>query len=490
MLLKLKDVSKAFFGVKVLDRISFELRAGEVHTLIGENGAGKTTLANVIAGVYQADSGEIWLDGQLVQIRSPYYARKLGISIIYQEPLLVPDMTVAENIFMTGKPALFGIFPHFRAMKRQAKQLLRRLGCSLHPDTLVRYLSPPERYMVAIAQALSQRPKILIMDEPSDHLTHGERQRLFDLIRECKEQGIGIIYITHRINEISAICDRVTVLRDGKHVITCSAKGLTEEEIIRLMLGREVAQMFPLINTRIGDELLRVEQLTRLPWFENVNFTLHAGEIIGLAGIVGAGRTELARTIFGQSRKDFGLIFRRKKQVDVKHPYQAVKEQLGYVSENRMDSGLIMEMSVTENMTIASLDKINRYTFLQKGDERNLVLDKILDLDIKIYHPDQEIKYLSGGNQQKVILGRWLTADSEVYLLDEPTRGIDVGARAEVYVWIHELAKQGKGIILISNDIQELMGLCNRILVMRRGKIVVDKQRSETSEEEIASLIS
>lgn len=490
MLLLLKNVTKTFYGVKVLDDIRFELKAGEVHALIGENGAGKSTLAHLIAGVHQPDSGTFMLEDREVSIGSPYHAKKLGIAIVHQEPPLLPDMTVAENIFLSRQADLMGIFTNNRRRRRQAKQLLRSLGSSLHPDTLVRYLSASDRYLVAIAQAISRKPKILIMDEPSDYLPHQDRGRLFDLVRDCSSQGIGIVYITHRLKEIANLCDRITILRDGKHVITRSVEGLSEKQTAALMLGREIGNLFPPLREQFGKELLRVEKLTRWPELQDISFVLRQGEIVGVAGMAGAGRTELADTLFGQMRKDHGAIYRDEKRVEVGDPYDAVKQNFGYVRENRIDSGLLMNMSVTENLSISSLDKINRYKFLHRGEERELALDKIVGLDIKLNHLNQQVKYLSGGNQQKVMLGRWLAADSEVYLLDEPTQGIDVGAKAELYVQIHNLAHQGKGILLISSDIQELVGLCNRILVMRGGKIIENCKSSETSEEQIAALIS
>lgn len=490
MLLTLRNITKAFHGVKVLDEVNFELRAGEVHALIGENGAGKSTLVNIVAGIHRAEIGDIYVEGRKVQIRSPRDAKNLGISVISQEPQLLPNMTVAENIFAGAQPRILGIFTNNTRMKREAKALMKLMGSNLHPNTLVRYLNPSDRYLVAIAQAISRRPRIVVMDEPSEKLDELDREKLFGLIRTLKEGGTGVIYITHRLKEIASLCDRITILRDGRHVITRSTSGLTEGETAKLMLGRDLNKLFPPVHDQLGEELLRVEHLSGPPWFEDVSFSLREGEIIGLAGLVGAGRTALAETIFGQSKKQFGTVYYRNRAADVTHPRDAVRRHLGYVHEDRIESGLLQDMSVANNLSISSLNKLARHSFLMKDAEQELAIDKVISLDIKVNHTDQEVKSLSGGNQQKVMLGRWLAAESDIYLLDEPTRGIDVGSKADLYVLISDLAKQGKGVILISTDMQEILGLCTRILVMRHGRIVGDISHKEASEEKLAGLIS
>ncbi|MGG2196704.1 sugar ABC transporter ATP-binding protein [Paenibacillus validus] len=488
-LLKLRNISKMFYGVQVLHEINLELRAGEVHALVGENGAGKSTLVNIIAGVHELTSGEIYVENRKVHIKSPYHAKKLGISIVYQEPCLIPDMTIAENIFIGAQPSFLGVFSNYMNMKKKSRELLKSLGSHLHPAALVRYLSPADRYLVAIAQAVAHKPKILIMDEPGDYLNDHERSHLFRLIKSLKEQGIAILYITHRLKEIADLCDRITVLRDGRHVITCKVHGLSERDMVRLMLGRELHTLFPPVNEVLGKELLRIERLSKEPWFHHVSFKLHEGEILGLTGLVGSGQTELASTIFGETKKDFGVIYCKNIEFDAANPHQAVKKHFGYVHENRIESGLLMDMSVSSNLSISSWNRLSRRHFMYKDDERDLAIDKVMELDIKIHHVDQEVKYLSGGNQQKVMLGRWLAADSEIYLLDEPTRGMDMGSKAELYVLIHELVKKGKGVVLISSDLQELLGLCTRILVMHHGKVAGELPRHEATEEKILNLM-
>ncbi|GGG01771.1 ribose import ATP-binding protein RbsA [Paenibacillus abyssi] len=457
---------------------------------MGQNGAGKSTLAHVIAGVHQMDGGEIYLDEVKVYVKSPFHARRLGISIIKQEPELLPEMTITENIFLGNEVSYLGVFPKGKKMQRESKALLESIGCRLHPNTLVRYLSTTERYIVAIMQAIARKPKLLIMDEPSEKLTDHEREQLFKLIEDLKKQGIAILYITHRLQEIPRICDRITILRDGKHVITRKPEGLSEQDTIKLMIGHDISRMFPPINENLGSELLRVENLSVKPWFEAISFQLREGEILGLAGLVGAGRTALAATIFGQIQKHIGTIYYKNQPVNIMHPHQAVSNSWAYVNEDRLESGLMKDMSVSNNISISNMAKNSRYNFLQKNQEQVLVLDQIIDLGIKVMHIDQEVKYLSGGNQQKVVLARWLAADSEIYLLDEPTRGIDIGSKAELYIRIQELARQGKGIILISTDIQEIIGLCTRTLVMHRGKITGDLSQRETTEESITSLMT
>ena len=351
---------------------------------------------------------------------------------------------------------------------------MRMLGNPILPTTSVRNVSNHERYLIAIAKAIVRDFKILIMDEPTAGLTEQERSILFELIETYKREGAGIVYITHKLNEIHRICDRVTVLRDGRHVITGETQHFSEEEMARLMVGKDVTLFFPPLRQPKKQELLRVEGLSKLPHFENVNFKLHEGEIIGIAGLAGSGRSELVKTIFGHTKKDSGNIIWRHKKVQFKHPVQAVSKKIGFVNENRLKTGLFMNMSVKNNLTISSLQRLNRWKFVKVGSETEQSIQKVIDLDIKLGHLEQQARFLSGGNQQKVILGRWLMAGSEIYLLDEPTQGIDIASRSDIYLKIHELASNGGGILIISSDVRELLGLCNRILVMDKGTIVAD----------------
>lgn len=489
MLLEMKDISKSFYRINVLDCVHFQLEHGEVHALVGTNGAGKTTLMKILSGIHEPDEGEIRIENKKVSIRSPIEAQRCGISIIHQEPELVPDLSIAENIFLGAEPSMLNLFVNSYQMKKRTQQLMKLMGCNLHPNTLIRDISHHEQYLVAIAKALSLQSKILIMDEPTSSISDIERDSLFKLIRAFKEQGVGIIYITHKLKEISLICDRITVLRDGKHVITREVHGLDENDAIKLMIGRELKLYFPPAITHKGESLLRVDKLTRKPWFQEVSFELREGEILGLVGLVGSGRTELAKTIFGQNQRDSGRVFWRNHEVMFKNPKQAIRHHFGYVNENRIESGLFMNMSISENLSISSMERFNRWHFIRLQAEQESALNTIIDLDIKIKHLKQEIKYLSGGNQQKVVLGKWLVADCELYLLDEPTRGIDVASKSEIYVWIHELAQQGKGVMLISSDVSELIGLCTRILVMHEGRIIDEIMHEDASEERITQMM-
>ncbi|NOV00052.1 ATP-binding cassette domain-containing protein [Paenibacillus sp. LMG 31457] len=490
MLLDMQNINKSFFGVKVLDGVNFHLGHGEVHALIGGNGAGKSTLVKMISGFHQPDEGEISIEGKRVHINSSIEAQQLGVSIIYQDPALVQDMSIAENIFLGVEPRVFGLFANHRKMKRDARDIMKSLGYMHHPGTLVRHLSLSEQHAVAIAKAISKRARILIMDEPTASLTDMERERLFLLIRSFKEEGIGIIYITHRLEELHNICDRITILRDGKHVITRDLKGLGENDVIRFMLGRELKYLFPQVTHEKGKELLSVKGLTRKPWFTNIQFQLYEGEILGFAGLVGSGRTELAKTIFGELKRDSGEVIWKGKEVRFRGPREAIQHRFGFVNRDRLGKGLFPDMNISQNLTISGLDHLHKWQFLLFKEEQDKALDAILQLSINIQGPDQKVKYLSGGNQQKVTLGRWLVADCDLYFLDEPTQSIDVGAKTEMYASIHDLVEAGKGMIIISSDLSELLGICTRILVMHEGHIVDEMTRMEATEERITQSAS
>ncbi|WP_167577957.1 sugar ABC transporter ATP-binding protein [Ammoniphilus sp. YIM 78166] len=490
MIFKMENISKSFFGNKVLDQVNFELKSGEVHALIGGNGAGKSTLVHIASGMLEPDNGKFYLNDRQVAIHSPLDAKKLGISVIHQNPSLIPDMSVAENIFLGTEPRLLKIFVYSLKMNWEAKRILKLLGVSINPNKLVRYTSQHEQYLISIAKSICQKSKILIMDEPTAGLTENERINLFKLINMYKSQGVGIIYISHRLDEISKICDRVTILRDGKHIVTSDVQNLPEKDMVKLMFGRDAKLYFPPILKSSRNELLKVENLTKRPLFNNVNFTLYEGEILGIAGLAGSGKSELAKTIFGHKQRDSGNIFWRQQEVVFNHPIQAVNERFGYVNENRLTSGLMMNMSVRNNLSISSLKKLNRWQFVKVNEEMDESLQNVIDLDIKLSHVDQKVKYLSGGNQQKVMLGRWLMADSAIYLLDEPTKGIDVASRSDLYLKIHELAEQGKGVLIISSDIQELLGLCHRILVMNQGCVIGSLPNHNLTEQKIVQLMN
>jgi ABC-type sugar transport system ATPase subunit len=490
MLLKMENISKSFFDNKVLDNISLDLKAGEVHALIGRNGAGKSTLINIASGFFKQDSGEIRVNEKLVHFQSTLDAQNHGIAVIHQTPNLVPNMSVAENIFLGSHPKVLKFFVNFSKMKNDARKILSMLGVSINPNEKVVNIPFRQHYLISIAKAIFHKSKILIMDEPTANLTDPERDHLFKLIKKYKKEGIGIVFITHKLNEIHEICDKVTILRDGIRVATHHVNEITVKEMTNLMVGYNFNHYYPPIINKIGEELLRVEDLTKKQSLTSVNFSLNEGEIIGIAGLAGSGKDELAKIIFGQQKKDSGHIFWRNKEINFKHPIQAVHSSLGYVNENRLTSGVFMNMSVASNLSIASLDKLNSLKFINLHSEADQTIEKVIDLNIKLDHINQNIRYLSGGNQQKVMIGRWLMTESELYILDEPTMGVDIGSRSEIYLKIHELAHEGKGILLISSDTTELLGLCNRILVIQKGTIVGNLINENLTEEDINLLVN
>ncbi|WP_191567256.1 sugar ABC transporter ATP-binding protein [Metabacillus idriensis] len=488
MLINLVDISKSFYDNKVLKNVNFQLKPGEVHGIVGQNGAGKSTLMKIISGIYSEDAGDIFVQNKRVSL-TPNKAKELGITMIYQEPVLINTLTVTENIFLGIQPTILKIFPNKKKMRSESRRILKLIGSSVDPNLYINQLNSRDRYIVTIAQALVRKSKIIIMDEPTSKLNDFEKECLFKVIEKLKKQGIGIIFITHRLREVFQICDKITVLRDGEHIITCGINDFSENQIISHMLGRELTQVYPPRSTVIGKQILKVKHLTRKSHFQDINFSLHEGEILGIAGIKGDGQTQLVKTIFGIRRRDEGEIFWKNEKIDFKTPHDAIRQRIGIVNEDRYESSLLMNMSVTNNVTISSLDKFNKWNFIQQNKEQDSTLDKVIDLNIKLSHPKQQINHLSGGNQQKVILGRWLMADSDLFILDEPTQGVDIGARTEIYQAINELAIKGKAVLINSTDIQELIGLCNRIIVMHKGRIVDEIFSSDTSEDQIIKLL-
>ncbi|QJD83942.1 sugar ABC transporter ATP-binding protein [Cohnella herbarum] len=488
MILEMKGISKTFYGVKALQDVSFGLRKAEVHALVGENGAGKSTLMKVLAGIHMPDEGEIAIKDKHVEIGSPQQSQKLGIAIIHQELNLIPDMSVAENIFLGREQKMAGVFSNFKAMAEQTRRLLDQFGLRLNPGAKISSLSIGERQIVEIAKALSMNSEILIMDEPTAVLEEREANQLFELIRRFKERGVSIIYISHRLHELKGFCDRITVLRDGKHVTTRELEGLSEREIANLMVGRELKEMYPARPERFGEELLKVEGLTLAPYFEDIHFRVRSGEIVGFAGLIGAGRTELMRTLFGDWKAQSGTVIWRGKPVRVRHPLDAVKLGFGFATEDRKGSGLLMEMNVAHNMTLSNPNKVSRWNLIRRKSESIIVNEKIRELNIKAKSLNGPIKHLSGGNQQKVVIAKWLVSDTELFIMDEPTRGIDVGARSEIYNLIVRFAAEGKGVIVISSELPELLGLCNRIYVMHHGKIRGEMNENEANEQSIMTM--
>lgn len=472
-LLHLSGITKTFGAVRALKGVSFSVRGGEVHALLGENGAGKSTLIKIVTGAHEPDSGTITLAGENLTSLTPAHARSLGIACIYQQPALFPDLTVAENIALRlAKPHAFG-----RARRAEqekfAAELLRRIGALISPQEEARSLSMPEQQLVEIACAIGSGARIVVMDEPTASLTQTEQHLLFAVVRDLKAQGVGVIYISHRLEEIFALADRVTVLRDGESIATHTIDELTEAQMIRLMVGREVAQLYPRAEGTPGDVVLETRGLgCSASGVEGVNLSIRAGEVVGLAGLVGAGRTELARILFGITPADAGEIRLRGEGIRVTSPRDAIAHGIAYVPEDRRRHGVILEMPISANMTMASHRQIFPGGMLRPWSERALAERFIQELGVKTPDVDAPALALSGGNQQKVSLARWLATNPRLLILDEPTQGVDIGAKSEIHRQIRQLAKSGLAVLMISSDLPEVLGMSDRIGVMRGGRLV------------------
>ncbi len=487
-LLQMQGIVKRYPGVLALNNVSFELLNGEVHCLVGENGAGKSTLMKILSGATDMDSGEIALDGNRVVIGSPSIAQQLGISTIYQEVRLVPDLNVAENILLGNEPTKYlPVFVDNKTLHEQARTILEQLGEEIDTREPVRNLSTAKRQIVEIAKALSRRVRILVMDEPTASLTGNEIDNLFAIIRRLKSEGISIIHISHRLEEIFTIADRVTVLRDGAKITTASVSDVKYPDLIRWMVGRELENECPAVKLEQGDEILLVENVTT-SLLKNISFTLYKGEILGLAGLVGAGRTEIARVLFGADRTTAGRMHLFGKRYEPASPRDAIHRGVGLLTEDRNNEGLLLEMNVRENLSIANLPSLSMLSFINELDERRVTSDFIERLHIKTESTETEVGTLSGGNRQKVVLGRWLYTDSRLLIFDEPTVGIDVGVKYEIYQRINQLAHDGVGIIVISSDMPELLGLCTRIVVLCNGRISGFLTQEEATQEKVLTL--
>jgi ribose transport system ATP-binding protein len=484
--LEMRGVLKRFPGVVAVKDGQLALRAGEVHCLLGENGAGKSTMMKILAGAQPMDEGEILLEGEPVHLASPHHAQQLGIAMIYQEFNLSPYLSVAENIYLGREPRIKGTpFISWSEMYGNARSLMDRMNVKLDVRRPVNECSVAQQQMVEIAKALSFNSKIIIMDEPSATLTDHELDTLFKLIDELKDQGIGIIYISHRLEEIFRIGTRITVMRDGEHVACEDVEGLSRDDIIRMMVGRDLTEEFPKETFELGEERLRVEGFTREGAFSGVDFALRTGEIVGLTGLVGAGRTEVARAIFGADSLDGGQMFLDGKAVSVHSPQDAIQLGIGLLTEDRKNQGLVLGMSVRENTTLANLKEVVKGPFINRSKERAVTEKFIKELQIKTPHQDQTAQNLSGGNQQKVVIAKWLFTESKVLIFDEPTRGIDVGAKVEIYRLMNELVRSGVAILMISSELPEVLGMCDRVLVMHEGRIAGEIPRAEATQEAV-----
>lgn len=472
-LLALRRAAKSFGGVRALRGVDFELRAGEVHALLGENGAGKSTLIKIITGAHQPDGGEIVVGGETVSGLTPTRSQALGIACIYQQPALFADLTVAENIGLRLEPSGAWRRIDWAGRRARAKELLARVGATISPEAEVRTLSMPEQQLVEIACAIGSGARIVIMDEPTASLTRQEQERLFTVVREMRAAGTGVIYISHRLEEITALADRVTVLRDGESVGTQSIANVSEAGLIKLMVGREVNLLYPPAEGAPGDVVLDVRGLGCVAGgVKDVTFSVRAGEVFGLAGLVGAGRTELARVLFGLTPADAGEIQLNGRRVTINSPQDAVAQGIAYVPEDRRRHGVVLEMPIAENMTMAIHRTLFPGAWLRFGAEQALALEYVRDLAVKCSGPEAPAGSLSGGNQQKVSLARWLATKPKLLILDEPTQGVDVGAKSEIHKIVRQLAKQGLAVILISSDLPEALGMSDRLGVMRGGSLV------------------
>ena len=487
-LLSVRAIEKSFPGVRALSGVSFEAARGEVHALLGENGAGKSTLIKIVSGVFQPDRGEVLVDGKPVDLARPDDARRAGIATIYQELLLFPELSVAENIFMGHAPRAGLGRIDWQAMHKKTNALLASLEIhDLQADRVVGSLSVGNRQRVEILRALSQDARILIMDEPTAALTEYDVKRLFDIVRKLKARGVAVIYISHRLDEIFAIADRVTVLRDGAHVATKRVAETDAAGLVQLMVGRRIESLFPKVTVPIGEPVLEVKGLERRPLTRSVSLTVRAGEIVGLAGLVGSGRSELAQTIFGVTPADAGEIRIAGQQVDIRSPAQARSLGVAYVPEDRGTQGLVRPMTVRENFSLAALGKVAFGGFIDRGAERKLADDGVKRFAVKTSSLEQTAGKLSGGNQQKIVLGKWLANGPKLLILDEPTRGIDVGAKAEIHRLMGELAAQGLAILMISSELPEVLGMSDRVLVMREGRIVAEFSREQATQESVGA---
>ncbi|ACS58424.1 MULTISPECIES: sugar ABC transporter ATP-binding protein [Rhizobium] len=488
-LLSAEGVRKEFPGVVALDDVQFRLKRASVHALMGENGAGKSTLMKILAGIYTPDKGDIRLKGIEIQLKSPLDALENGIAMIHQELNLMPFMTVAENIWIRREPKnRLGFIDH-GVMHRMTEELFTRLNIAIDPDIEVRHLSVANRQMVEIAKAVSYNSDVLIMDEPTSALTEREVEHLFRIIRDLRAQGIGIVYITHKMNELFEIADEFSVFRDGRYIGTHASTDVTRDDIIRMMVGREITQMFPKEEVPIGEVVLSVKDLCLKGVFNNVSFEVRAGEILGVAGLVGSGRSNVAETLFGVTPASSGSIELYGKPVTISSPTEAIRNRMAFLTEDRKDTGCLLILDILENMQIAVLqDRYVKGGFVQQGAVEATCEDMAKKLRVKTPNLYERVENLSGGNQQKVLIGRWLLTNPRILILDEPTRGIDVGAKAEIHRLVTEMARDGVAVVMISSEMPEVLGMSDRIMVMHEGRVTGFLNRDEATQIKVMEL--
>ncbi len=483
--LEMVGISKSFPGVHALKGVDFDLREGEVHALIGENGAGKSTLMKILSGLYQADEGEIRLKGKRLDVLGIKQMIDAGVSVIYQELNLIQYLSVAENIFLGREPIWAGGFINWKKMYQDVEDLLKPFNVDIDPKAKIHNIGPAYQQVVEIAKALSLKSDIIVMDEPTAALTGNEVERLFEMVNNLKKTGVSIIYISHRLEELARVADRVTVIRDGERIVTKPLAELQTEEIIRHMVGRQLTEKFPVADIPVGDEALRVEGLSKHGSCSDVSFSVRKGEILGFTGLVGAGRTEIMQLIYGYTKKDAGRIFVNGKETIIHSPRDAVSKGIGLIPEERKKQGLVLGLSVFDNSALTVLDKYSFVGFLRQKDLTGLVRNMISKMDIKTPSVNQQVRYLSGGNQQKVVLAKWFVRQCGVYIFDEPTRGIDVGAKVEIYKLMQNLAQGGAAVIMVSSELPEIMNMSDRIEVVFGGRIVKEFKKGEATDEQV-----
>ena len=484
---EMTGIDKAFSGNKVLQDVNLTVHKGEVHALMGENGAGKSTLIKILSGVYERDKGEVKLLDEPVVFKTPKEAEANGINIIHQELNIIPHLTVAQNMFL-GKELTYGKTGvlNKRAMRKATRESLLELGVdSINPDEFAGNLSVGQQQMIEIARALATQSELIVMDEPTAALTDREIESLFEVIYSLRDRGVSIIYVSHRMEEIFKICDRITVLRDGEYVGTEKIKETTFDEIVRMMVGRELGERFPTRHAEIGEIVFQVENLQLPGVFDDVSFHVKAGEILGVAGLMGAGRTEVMETIFGYRKKSKGKVTIHGKTVNIKHPLDAVNHGIGFITEDRKDKGLVIDASIRDNVALTNLKTISSGGVVVPSKEKSLVNDLVKRLHVRMAGTNQAVKSLSGGNQQKVVIAKWIGIEPKVLLLDEPTRGVDIGAKKEIYSIMNELSENGVAIVMISSELPEVLGISDRIMVLHEGEVTRKLAREEADQEKI-----
>lgn len=488
MRIEMRGIDKSFGSNQVLKQAGFTLESGEVHALMGENGAGKSTLMKILTGVYTKDAGTVLVDGKEVNYKNPQEAEKAGIVFIYQELNVMFDLTVEENLFMGKEIHGKFVICDKKAMQKKAQEALNILGVNISPKTVMAELSVGQQQMVEICKALMADAKVIIMDEPTAALTQSETVALFKVIESLRKKGVSMVYISHRMEEIFELCDRITVLRDGSYIGVKNIPETNMNEIVKMMIGREIGERYPSRNVKIGKEVLKVKELTRKGTFHDVNFSVRAGEVLGVSGLMGAGRTEIMQAIFGNLSYESGTIEIDGKEVKISNPRQAMEHGIGFITEDRKTEGLMLDKSIRENISLCNLRRISKSSVISREAEKNMVAEAIKDLHIKCFGSYHECNNLSGGNQQKVVLAKWILTNPKILILDEPTRGVDIGAKKEIYSIINKLAAQGVAIIMVSSELPEVLGMSDNIMVVREGEVRGIISYEEANQERVMTL--